>query len=409
MTVTTANQLRNISPNHFKNQGRNDGCIIFFQENLYLAYIHYLSNDIDNFIVVLTYDSESKKWQELYRQSLVKIDHESLKTEENNFQQKFLEFKIESFIFSSVNDSQSSLYIQVYSPFNSQLISSNNGIDFEVIATASPGTDGFIPLGKFLSYQNRLYALPISSSFDNVDQEKNKSLIYYCDSPQALNWQLLPTKHFTDYSNNSIAQIAIFNNIFYTATTNPEQGFQIWQNTTNLLLENNWEQIITKGAYRYSLNQQVSSMAVFHDSLYIASGITKSKNDYFDNLYQCGFELIRVYADGDWDLILGTPKFTPKGLKVPLAIMGAGFDNPDNQEVQFLVVHNDFLYLGSQNADGLQMWRTADGEIWNLVPLDDLSKYYHVEIITASSTPFGLALLMKVNRKNHLQFWLADV
>lgn len=343
MTVTTANQLRNISPHHFKIQGRNDAYIIFFQDKLYLAYTHYLSNDNDEFVVILTYDIESKVWQELYRQSLIKIDNEQSKKEDNN--KKFLEFKIEAFIFSSAKDSQSSLYIQVYSPFNSQLIYSNNGIDFEVIATASPGADNFIPLGKFLPYKNRLYALPISTSVEDLNSEKNTPFIYYCDSPQDLNWQILPAKQIEKYNNKKIAKVAVFNDSFYSAIVNLEQGFQIWKNSNKLLSANNWESIINKGAYRYSLNQKVSSMAVFQNSLYIASGITKSKHEYFDSIYQCGFELIRVYADGDWDLISGTPKFTPEGLKVPLAVMGAGFDNPDNQEVKFLVVHDNLSLI----------------------------------------------------------------
>ena len=409
MTVTTANRLNNISPDHFQSQGSNDGCIILFQNKLYLVYAHYRANTDDEFIVISCYDNEKRNWQELDRKSLIKPRDEISKNQDLDLQLNSLPLQTESFIFSSLNNLQSCLYIQVNSPFGEQLISSENGVNFDLIAVNNFSQNNSIPLNQFLAYQNRLYALPINTGFEHPNQGEEPNFISYCDAPQTLKWQSIKAQEFSSYSNNYVTKMAVFNNSLYIATFTSNQGFQIWKHQNQLPSENSWEPIIIKGAYRYSLNQQVSSMAVFQNDLYIAAGISKSKNDHFDNLYQSGFELIRVYANGDWDLIVGTPKFTPEGLKVPLAVMGAGFDHPDNQEVQFLVVHNNFLYLGYQNTDGFQVWRTADGEVWKLVLINELNRYHHVEVKTALSTPLGLALLMKVNRKSHLQLWLADV
>lgn len=409
MTVTTANLLNNISPSHFQSQGSNDACIIFFQDKLYLVYAHYRANTDDEFIAISCYDNDKSNWQELARKSLIKPRDEISKNQDVDIQLNSLTLQIEAFIFPSVNDSQSCLYIQVTSPFGSQLICSENGVDFEVIAVTNPCQDNSIPLSQFLAYQNRLYALPINTGSEEINQWEDRPFIYYCNSPQDLNWESIKAKEFSNDSNNFVTTMAVFNNSLYSAIVNSEEGFQIWKDQNPSPLENSWKSIITKGAYRYSLNQQVSSMTVFQNALYVAAGISKSKNDHFENLYQSGFELIRIYADGDWDLITGTPKFTPEGLKVPLTVMGAGFDNHDNQEVQFLVVHDNFLYLGYQNIDGFQVWRTADGEVWKLVLKNELQNYHHVEIKTAVSTPLGLALLMKVNRKSNLQLWLADV
>jgi hypothetical protein len=142
-------------------------------------------------------------------------------------------------------------------------------------------------------------------------------------------------------------------------------------------------------------------MVVFQGNLYFASGMPADSYDRGNDISITAPEIIRIYSDDSWDLIVGAPKFTPDGLKVPLSVMGAGFDDSHNCTLQFMTVHNDCLYVGTQGKGGFQLWATEDGEIWEPLRLEPLSDRRDIEIYTVVTTPGGLVTVLgKTNLQN---------
>ena len=68
-----------------------------------------------------------------------------------------------------------------------------------------------------------------------------------------------------------------------------------------------------------------------------------------------GFELLRIYPGGDWDLLVGTPVFTPGGLRAPLSAKGPGLDQIWNDRVFSLISHAGELFLLGRNLDTLKL------------------------------------------------------
>ena len=100
------------------------------------------------------------------------------------------------------------------------------------------------------------------------------------------------------------------------------------------------------------------------------------------------------------NIVVGEPRVTPDGLKVPVSGLGAGFGTPFNRGVWCLAEYEGVLYAGCADirifrsfippaatrhsrayrerliheADcftgGYPLWRSADGENWQAVTLD---------------------------------------
>ncbi len=404
MSVATLSQVTNITPPALTaSKGEIASSIIVFQEQLYLAIASYQTRKGSNYISVLRYDTEASSWQEMYQSSLLLESNDS---DTETPQIAKVDLQIEFAIFQTEDEETETLYLNLISPFNYQLIHSTDGIAFSVVYSAQPSDSAFVPRQQFISYQQQLYALPSSNKV--VETTADTPLIYTCSSPQSGEWKSFKAAQFGD-SNQGISHTIVFNNFLCAATENLTQGFQIGKMQIDASTLPSWEPLLTKGAYRYSLNQKVYSMAVFQDNLYVASGIANLSSQDTPPPSPCGFELTRLYPEGDWDLIVGTPKFTPDGLKVPLSAMGAGFDEPYNQRIQSLVVHKDHIYLCFEHWDGFQLWRSEDGEIWEQVSFAQLNEYHNVMVKGALSTSTGLAFLVNVNRTSEMQLLIVDL
>ena len=176
----------------------------------------------------------------------------------------------------------------------------------------------------------------------------------------------------------------------YGAIANPTCGFELWHLSQP---SERWHQVHSSGLQRYSLNAQVRHMVPFQGSLYLVTA-QASENPLAEHALepvQIRFELIRLYDNGDWDLLAGQPRFTPLGLRVPLLCKGPGFDSASG-DAAYLVVHQNRLYLGFQSVEGFQLWRSSDGEVWTLLAVPELSQYHQLQQFETASTPFGLAM-----------------
>jgi len=195
--------------------------------------------------------------------------------------------------------------------------------------------------------------------------------------------------------------MTVFNDCLYAGTGNPARGFQIWKTDAKGSAPYTWEPVLVDGAYRYNLNEVAISMVAYKDALYIGTGIPGLGYDKTFDVGPAAAELIRINADGSWDLIVGSPRFTPDGFKVPYSAMGPGFDDFDNTVLWSIGVHNDSLYIGTNNVTlwkfamrgatemkgGSQFWATDDGENWEAVTMDGFGNHFAIGIRTMTSTP----------------------
>jgi hypothetical protein len=165
-------------------------------------------------------------------------------------------------------------------------------------------------------------------------------------------------------------------------------------------------------------------MHPFKGALYVGSGIQGGGIDRQNNVGPAAPELIRIYPDGQWDLIVGEARRTPQGLKKPLSGYLPGFDNFFNGYFWRMCSHRGWLYLSTfdwscaigyahrgtwpraftnivnhlgttflQNRQaGFDLYRSYDGENWLPVTTNGLGNPYNMGLRTMVSTPNGLFL-----------------
>ena len=124
-------------------------------------------------------------------------------------------------------------------------------------------------------------------------------------------------------------------------------------------------------------------------------------------------ELIRIYPNDRWDVVVGDARFTADGLKVPLSGIGAGFEDENNTAFWAMNVFDDVLYVGTHHCQsfrdalseeeviggGLQLWATRDGEAWEAVTMDGFDDPFSTGVRTLLPPPFGLFLGISTHRE----------
>ncbi|MCX5977378.1 MAG: hypothetical protein NTV33_11300, partial [Coprothermobacterota bacterium] len=156
--------------------------------------------------------------------------------------------------------------------------------------------------------------------------------------------------------------------------TENKTGFQVWASAVAEPTSNaDFVKIIGDGAGS-GFNGWAATMKEFKGDLYIGSiGLP------FVSGYQTfkGFDVIRVYPDNSWDLLVGdrNPVAPPLGAppRNPLSGWSSGFGNMLNFYCWSLEVYNDVLYLGTFDASVFLRYLTASvGPL--PPPLDTLSQ-----------------------------------
>ena len=325
-------------------------------------------------------------------------------------------------VFQGKSDKAPCLYAHTWSPANGlghRLLRSEDGVEFKQLEIISPEKGFFKTHRALVVFNGKLLTAP--SGKTESEGGTGASIVLENEDPLNNPWQQINEDNFGDPRNLTICEMAVFGNYLYAATTNPE-GFQLWKTDGKGNSPYLWKQVLSRGAGRGPLNESVTSMCVFRDALYVGSAI---RNGGYDRTYDIGpapSELIRLYPDDSWELIIGDGRITEEGLKVPLSGLGPGFDNPCNTYFWRMCVHEGWLYLGTfksatflpypsrdkwsedkkrildeererelinKNA-GFELWRTRDGINWLPVSKNGFGNYYNYGIRTMLSTAHGL-------------------
>ena len=271
-------------------------------------------------------------------------------------------------------------------------------------------------------FKGRLYTTPAGSRGGNPNVSAH-SIVYESRDPANGQWEPVSEFGFGDTGNKTVFEIASLGEHLYVGTFNLE-GYQVWRTTAEGEPPYHWEKIIERGAYRGPLNQCVLSMYPFKGALYIGSAIQGGGIDQQNKIGPAAPELIRIFPDGQWDLLVGEARQTPDGFKKPLSGYLPGFDNFFNGYFWRMCEHHGWLYLSTfdwsfavcyarraswpqpfvnivnelgeeflfDNQAGFDLYRSFDGENWVPVTTNGMGNPYNVGLRTMVSSPNGMFL-----------------
>ena len=311
-------------------------------------------------------------------------------------------------VFQGRSDPEPCLYCGTLSIWGGQILRSADGLTFEPVTEAGIDDDRQMSFRGLTALGGRLFTAPAGTiTEEHIDRNlAPRAIVYVTEDPASGVWTPASAPGFGDPEGNTgVFAMTTAHGHVYAGTGSPLHGFQLWRTAAEGPAPYTWEQVLVNGAWRFNHNMTAAQMAEFNGDLYLGSGIPGFGYDRENDVGPCAAELIRVHPDKSWDLLVGEPRFTPDGLKVPLSAMGPGFNNAFNSVVWSFGVHDGILYVGTHNWEpnhwamngkgapirgGYQLWASRDGEAWTRVLDDGNGKVTSIGIRTLCSTPAGL-------------------
>jgi hypothetical protein len=315
------------------------------------------------------------------------------------------------------------LFVSTWSPAKGPgplLLKSLDGRHFE--PSCEPGLVGLpvTTIRTMVPFKGRLFTTPAGSRGGNTNVSAY-SVVYESRDPANGQWEPVSDFGFGEVGNKSIFEMAGFEDHLYVGTFNLE-GFQVWRSTVEGEPPYHWEKVIDRGGYRGPLNQCVLSMYPFKGALYIGGGIQGGGVDTQNKIGPAPPEMLRVFPNGHWDLLVGEARDTPVGRKEPLSGYLPGFDNFFCGYFWRMCAHDGWLYMGTfewssvlgyanrrrwpdpftgiinaitpeailDNQSGFSLYRSYDGENWVPVTTTGMDNPYNMGLRTLVSSPHGL-------------------
>lgn len=327
-------------------------------------------------------------------------------------------------VFRGRSDEAPTLYVSALSTVvrgaGARILRSQDGEKFTPIGEPGLGNPNVCTFRSMETFDGHLYVVPVGEGM-SWNTAKNP-VILRSDDPVMGKWELACKPGFGDPANTGVFEMAIFNDHLYAGTFNHTQGYQVWKTPATGAGPCRWVKVVEQGASRGPLNQMAMSMCVLDDALYVGSGIQNGGYDRNNMVGPAAAELIRLYPDDTWDLVVGTARDTPQGFKSPLSGLGPGFGNFFNGYLWRMAVHHGWLYAGTfdwsvflpygqkrrmflwiqrmirdygvdqivKYEGGFDLWRSRDGVQWEPVSRTGFDNPYNYGVRTMVSTPLGL-------------------
>ena len=264
-------------------------------------------------------------------------------------------------VFRGRSDVAPALYVSCLSSVSrgtgARILRSPDGITFDPVGEPGLGNPNVSTFRSLVAFDDHLFVAPAGEGTTwNVTRAPT---ILRSPDPARGEWTHACVAGFGDPTNGGIFELEAFNGHLYAGTFNHILGHQIWKTPATGTQPCRWTKVLERGGYRGSLNEMAMSMCAFNGALYVGSGL---QNGGYDRTYRIGpaaGELIRIYPDDTWDLVVGTARDTPQGRRLPISGLGCGFDNFFNGYIWRMVVHDGWLYVGYFRLERLPAVRTA--------------------------------------------------
>ena len=327
-------------------------------------------------------------------------------------------------LFQAPGDAEPALYISTWAPGRSPgglILKSVDGRTFEPITDYGITDPPFSTTRSLTPFKGKLHFAPTARRGTDGGQQNavGQATIFVGDTKDG-NWELCNEPDFGDPTNNGIFSLGTAHGQLYATTLNLE-GMQLWATDGEGPPPYKWRKIFDKGAGRGPLNQAAASMCAFDGALYIGTGIQGGGIDRVNNVGPAAAEILRVWPDDSWEVIVGDKNETGRA---PLSGLRAGFGNYFNGYLWAMGVHDGWLYAGTYDwsinlrwstpdkqpekvrrllgevgveriiasEGGADFWRTADGENWMSICRDGFGNAYNWGIRNILSTPAGLCV-----------------
>lgn len=208
------------------------------------------------------------------------------------------------------------------------------------------------------THNGKLYVGPAGL---NLDGTTAGAKLWATDNPTTdpttagANWQLMAD--FTNEGpgqNVAVVSMVSWNGHLYAGTQNDDGGFQLWRSNARSPEDpkpGEWTRIIESGAGDLASTRALT-MTLFKDALWVGTSMFPLSVNAPFILPPKGFELIRVDADDNWQLIIGDyiaqkPLGGTPVLRTPVSGWPGGFGNFLNIYCWSLWEYDDVLYLGT--------------------------------------------------------------
>lgn len=329
-------------------------------------------------------------------------------------------------VFRGRSDAAPALYVSTFANTRApgpMILRSEDGETFTPASKPGLGLDGVSSFRFLMEFNGRLYTSPVGSNNNVANQSKYPYVLESAD-PAKGEWRQVSPPGFGDPYNTVVFNVVAFNDHLYAGTFNHLTGFQVWKTRGVGEAPYRWTKVLDIGAYRGHLNQGVLSFCVFKDALYIGTAIQDGGYDRVNQVGPAAGEVIRLYPDDSWELVVGTPRLTPKGVVLPKSGFYPGFNDLFNGYMWRMAVHAGRLYMGTaswgsflpylnrsvwpghfreliefmgvdeahEREGGCDLWSTADGDNWMPVTIGGFGNPYNCGIRSFASTPYGLAV-----------------
>jgi SAM-dependent methyltransferase len=357
------------------------------------------------------FDPARESWEQVYRSPMI--------TRNGTEAMRDLGYR-GMVVFQGRNDPGPALYVASVSGTGMRILRSLDGEHFTEVGPPGMGDPKLASCRSLLAWRGRLYATPAGTEGKNPNESENPVIFESLD-PALGQWRTVCEPGFGDSGNRAVAEMCVFDEHLYAGTLNPKSGFQLWKTKGEGEPPYTWTRVLSSGAYRGYLNEATASLYVFDGLLYVGTGIAGGGYNRYHKIGPAPAELVRVFPDGTWDLLVGSARITPHGMKVPLSGLGPGFGHALNGYMWRMCEHEGWLYVGTYNAAtwfpyipvkvpedylkflklrdteelvtrhaGCQLWRTQDGEHFQPVITDGFGTRYNFGVRQLASTPYGL-------------------
>ncbi len=370
--------------------------------------------DLDIRAHIWRYDPQSGRWDQAYVSPMT--------TNTDGVEIPFFQGIRNMFVYRAETDDAPCLYAMTWSPQKgpgSMLLRSEDGERFEMIPMAGALASQFSTFRPMVELGGRLFTAPTGRT--GAANQAGVALVMETTNPRAQQWVQANPDNFGDAHNETVFEMAVFNDHIYAGTLNPE-GFQLWKTAARGAPPYPWTCVLKRGAGRGPLNQGVGSLCVFNGALYVGSVINNGGYDRRHGIGPAPVEIVRVHPDDSWDLVMGDGRLTDDGLKMPLSGWGGGFDKFFNSYLWRMCAHDGWLYAGTfswsallpfiprdkwpdsvkqlldpdrtdfivNRIGGCDLWRSRDGATWLPVTQNGFGNLYNWGVRTMASTPHGL-------------------
>ena len=149
-------------------------------------------------------------------------------------------------------------------------------------------------------------------------------------------WQCVLSKGNGNHWNFGVRNLKVVNNYLYGVTGNYMTGFELWQTNDGI----NWKIIISNG-FDNRDNDSGRGLIAYKNYLYI--GVNNG---------QTGGKIYRRQLQTDGDFVMGSEWEI---------ITNNGFDDPSNIWFSGFAEYIGYLYVGTFNRDGMQLFRSING------------------------------------------------